>query len=275
MNASACIRASMLAARSGCILLAASRNSRFSSRPGTGPGGGGDGARGVGGAAGAALRRAAALGVRAGAGAVGHERSADAPRPRELGQHRHDPARVVGLERPPARPPAPPARPRSRPAGRAAPPRRLPVPSSGVFVDVAWVGDQFARYGKETPHAHADPDGLRGRPPDRRPGPVDDETGGLRIAPGEPTEQGVPLEISLVEGPEAADQEVGDAQAHVYLDPAAAEALEDKVLDAQVQESGVGFSILEPPARPPRTRRPARPPTAPCGRARAAARCPR
>ncbi len=75
--------------------------------------------------------------------------------------------------------------------------------------------------------------------------PVDDETGGLRIAPGEPTEQGVPLEISLVEGPEAADQEVGDAQAHVYLDPAAAEALDDKVLDAQVQESGVGFSILE------------------------------
>jgi Fe-S cluster assembly iron-binding protein IscA len=76
--------------------------------------------------------------------------------------------------------------------------------------------------------------------------PVDDDTAGLRIAPGAPTEQGVPLEISLVERPEATDQEAGDADAHVYLDPAAAEVLDGKVLDAQVQENGVGFAIIEP-----------------------------
>ncbi len=75
--------------------------------------------------------------------------------------------------------------------------------------------------------------------------PVDEDTAGLRIAPGAPTEQGVPLEISLVEGPEATDEEAGGADAHVYLDPAASEALDGKVLDAQVQESGVGFAILD------------------------------
>src|SRR5687768_9962479 len=50
-------------------------------------------------------------------------------------------------------------------------------------------------------------------------GPVDDDTGGLRIAAGQPTPEGVPLELSLVNGPEAEDQEIGAADAHVYLEP--------------------------------------------------------
>lgn len=75
--------------------------------------------------------------------------------------------------------------------------------------------------------------------------PIDDETGGLRIAPGEPTPEGVPLEMSLVDAPEPSDQEVGDGDAHVYLDPRAAEALDHKVLDAQVQEDGVGFALRD------------------------------
>jgi Fe-S cluster assembly iron-binding protein IscA len=75
--------------------------------------------------------------------------------------------------------------------------------------------------------------------------PVDDDTGGLRIAPGEPTEQGVPLEISLVERPEATDEEAGADGAHVYLDPAASEALDGKVLDAQVQDDNIGFAIRD------------------------------
>jgi Fe-S cluster assembly iron-binding protein IscA len=79
-------------------------------------------------------------------------------------------------------------------------------------------------------------------------GPVDDDTGGLRIAAGQPTPEGVPLELSLVNGPEAEDQEIGAADAHVYLEPRVAEVLDDKVLDAQLQEDGVGFSIREPDA---------------------------
>ena len=76
-------------------------------------------------------------------------------------------------------------------------------------------------------------------------GPVDDDSAGLRIAAGEPTPEGVPLELSLVNGPQAEDQEIAAADAHVYLEPRVAEVLGDKVLDAKVQQDGVGFSILE------------------------------
>jgi len=76
-------------------------------------------------------------------------------------------------------------------------------------------------------------------------GPVDDNTGGLRIAAGQPTAEGVPLELSLVNGPQEQDQEIEAVDTHVYLEPRVAEVLEDKVLDAKVQEDGVGFAIRE------------------------------
>jgi Fe-S cluster assembly iron-binding protein IscA len=75
--------------------------------------------------------------------------------------------------------------------------------------------------------------------------PVNDDTGGLRIARGQPTPEGVPLEMSLVDAPEDADQEVGEANAHVYVEPSAAELLDDKVLDAQVQGGRVGFAVRD------------------------------
>jgi iron-sulfur cluster assembly protein len=78
--------------------------------------------------------------------------------------------------------------------------------------------------------------------------PVDDETGGLRIAPGEPTPEGVPLEISLVDVPEPEDQDAGAADAHVYVDPRAAEALHGKLLDAQLEDGSVGFALLDAPS---------------------------
>jgi iron-sulfur cluster assembly protein len=78
--------------------------------------------------------------------------------------------------------------------------------------------------------------------------PVDDNTGGLRIAPGEPTPEGVPLEISIVDVPEPDDQDAGAADAHVYVDSRAAEALEDKLLDAQLEEGSVGFALLDAPS---------------------------
>lgn len=82
--------------------------------------------------------------------------------------------------------------------------------------------------------------------------PVDDATGGLRIAAGEPTPDGVPIELSLVDAPESLDVQAptADGGTHVYVEPAVADALGDKVLDAEVQDGGVGFRILESPADP-------------------------
>jgi Fe-S cluster assembly iron-binding protein IscA len=53
--------------------------------------------------------------------------------------------------------------------------------------------------------------------------PIDDDTGGLRIAPGQPTETGTPLQMTLVDRPREADHDVGGGDAHVYVDPGAAE----------------------------------------------------
>src|SRR3954447_5418189 len=78
--------------------------------------------------------------------------------------------------------------------------------------------------------------------------PVDDDTGGLRIAPGDPTPEGVPLEISLVDVPEPEDQDAGAEDAHVYVDPRAADALDDKLLDAQLEDGSVGFALLDAPS---------------------------
>jgi iron-sulfur cluster assembly protein len=64
-------------------------------------------------------------------------------------------------------------------------------------------------------------------------------------AAGQPTAEGVPLELSLVNGPQEEDQEVDTADTHVYLEPRVAEVLDDKVLDARVEQDGVGFSIRD------------------------------
>ena len=71
------------------------------------------------------------------------------------------------------------------------------------------------------------------------------ESGGLRIAAGEETGEGIPLEISIVDEPEPADERVEQEGATVYLDPEAAELLDDKLLDAQVAEDHVTFVLRE------------------------------
>ena len=68
---------------------------------------------------------------------------------------------------------------------------------------------------------------------------------GLRIAPGQVTPQGTSLELSIVDGPEVSDQEINDGGAHVYLEPEVATFMDDKVLDAEVEETGVRFSIRD------------------------------
>jgi iron-sulfur cluster assembly protein len=67
------------------------------------------------------------------------------------------------------------------------------------------------------------------------------ETGGIRIA--QDTE-GVGLSVTVAELPEAQDQVVETAGAKVFLDPSAAVALDDKVLDASATADGrVDFAI--------------------------------
>ena len=67
---------------------------------------------------------------------------------------------------------------------------------------------------------------------------------GLRIA----SRDGGGLALSLAEGPQAGDQVIEDAGVHVYVQPDAAAALDDKALDARIGETGeVSFQLqLQP-----------------------------
>jgi iron-sulfur cluster assembly protein len=75
--------------------------------------------------------------------------------------------------------------------------------------------------------------------------PVDSDTGGIRISPGEQTAQGTALQLSLVDAPEAADEQVDSEGAHVFLEEQVAMFLDDKVLDASVESGGeVRFTLI-------------------------------
>jgi iron-sulfur cluster assembly protein len=68
---------------------------------------------------------------------------------------------------------------------------------------------------------------------------------GLRISAGRPTEQGTPLELSLAAEPLPTDQTVEEGGAHVYLEEPVAEALDDKILDVEVEGEQVRFAIRD------------------------------
>jgi iron-sulfur cluster assembly protein len=79
------------------------------------------------------------------------------------------------------------------------------------------------------------------------------DSGGMRIAPGEETPAGTPLELSLVDAPEDEDETVSDGEgATVYLEHEVAGFLDDKVLDAEVDEGRVTFLVRDEdvPPRP-------------------------
>src|SRR3954453_16402986 len=71
------------------------------------------------------------------------------------------------------------------------------------------------------------------------------DSGGLRIATGYDTGEGIPLELSLIIEPEALEVNLEQEGATVYLDPGAAELLDHKLLDAQVAEDHVTFVLRE------------------------------
>jgi Fe-S cluster assembly iron-binding protein IscA len=80
----------------------------------------------------------------------------------------------------------------------------------------------------------------------------DPEASGIRIAPGPETPQGTALELTLVEEPEPEDEKVDDDGATVYVEPHVAGFLDDKILDAQVDEGRVTF-VLRDEDEPPET----------------------
>jgi iron-sulfur cluster assembly protein len=67
------------------------------------------------------------------------------------------------------------------------------------------------------------------------------EGAGLRIAA--PPEGG--LEVKLAALPAEDDEVVEQGGAHIFIEPRAAEALDDKLLDAQVEGGQVRFTVSE------------------------------
>jgi Fe-S cluster assembly iron-binding protein IscA len=73
----------------------------------------------------------------------------------------------------------------------------------------------------------------------------DPDATGIRIAPGPETPEGTALELSLVEQPDPEDEKIDEDGATVYLEPHVAGFLDDKVLDAQVDEGRVTFLVRD------------------------------
>jgi Fe-S cluster assembly iron-binding protein IscA len=77
---------------------------------------------------------------------------------------------------------------------------------------------------------------------DQSPAP---DSAGLRISAADETGDGVELELSLVGEPDDLDETIEQGGATVYLDPGAAELLDDKLLDAQVADDHITFVLRQ------------------------------
>lgn len=72
------------------------------------------------------------------------------------------------------------------------------------------------------------------------------ESAGVRIVADRASEPEGALEVSVAATPAEDDEVIEEAGAQVFLEPRAAEILEDKVLDAEVDQQGqVSFAVGE------------------------------
>jgi Fe-S cluster assembly iron-binding protein IscA len=71
------------------------------------------------------------------------------------------------------------------------------------------------------------------------------EGAGLRIATAPGAEQAGALEVTVAETPAATDQVVDEAGARVFVEADAVPLLDDKLLDAQIEGTRVGFTLSE------------------------------
>ena len=72
------------------------------------------------------------------------------------------------------------------------------------------------------------------------------DDGGLRISTAAPAngDDHPTFELAVVAGPEPTDTVVERDGVHVYLEPAAVSAFQDRVLEAYLDEAGVSFTFL-------------------------------
>ena len=68
--------------------------------------------------------------------------------------------------------------------------------------------------------------------------------GGLRIATRRGDNGSQALEVVVTSAPEPSDQVVEEEDARVFLEEPVAAVLEDKVLDARLEDTGVRFYVL-------------------------------
>jgi iron-sulfur cluster assembly protein len=71
------------------------------------------------------------------------------------------------------------------------------------------------------------------------------EGAGLRIATRRESPAEAAFEVSVAPVPAEEDQVVEESGAQVFLEPHAAEALDDKVLDAEIEGGEVRFAVGE------------------------------
>jgi Fe-S cluster assembly iron-binding protein IscA len=72
------------------------------------------------------------------------------------------------------------------------------------------------------------------------------EGAGLRIAT-QPDADQASLEVSVAESPAESDQVVSEAGARVFVQAEAVPLLDDKLLDAEIEGTRVGFMLSEQP----------------------------
>src|SRR3954447_15362563 len=75
--------------------------------------------------------------------------------------------------------------------------------------------------------------------------PVDEETGGLRIARAEPAPDGTSFDMAIVDGPQASDEELESNGAYVFLARPASEFLDGKLLHAEFEPGRVRFMVVD------------------------------
>lgn len=77
------------------------------------------------------------------------------------------------------------------------------------------------------------------------------EGAGLRISPQLKANEPAALELSVVEAPVGGDQVVEDQGAQVFVDEQIAPVLDDKLLDATIEDDRVHFVIIDQGAPSP------------------------
>jgi iron-sulfur cluster assembly protein len=78
--------------------------------------------------------------------------------------------------------------------------------------------------------------------------PESQSDAGLRIMAGEG--EAAPLQLSLAPNPMVGDEVVEAEGARVFMEPAAAEVLSDKALDAEIgDDGGVAFNVAYQPSQ--------------------------